>query len=208
MAKDFKLDIEKKNFYKISKIVEKYDYKRFHRGGGKYVRELENRIIYNFIKLVYKNNFKFLDCPVGTGRSLPIIKKFSENILCVDTSEEMINYSKKKFPDVKTLNSSADQIKTKSNSINVFVSIRFLFHFKNLNPFFAEARRVLGPNGYYLFDVFNWSPRSLLKYKFLGGKTFNHNLKYISKMCKKYKFEIIKKKKLLFNSHIYFNFFT
>ncbi len=198
MEKGNQLKLEKKDFYKLKDIVNKYDYRRYQRGGGKFVRRVEDEIIKSFIQYTRKKNTQFLDCPSGTGRSIPIIKEFSDKLICIDTSEEMISFSKRKFNDVEFQKSSADNLNLKDDSVNIFTSIRFLFHFNELDSFFSEANRVICLNGYYIFDVFNWSPRSFFNNKFIGGKTFNHNIYYIKKMCDKYNFEIIKSENCFF----------
>lgn len=198
MEKNNQLKLEKKNFYKIYDIVDKYDYRRYQRGGGKYVKYLEDKIIEDFIKLTELENAPLLDCPCGTGRAIPIVKKFTHNITCVDTSDEMLSYSKNKFSEIIFMNSSADKLNVQSNSIEIYTSIRFFFHFENLDNFFLEANRVLKNGGYYIFDVFNWSPRTLFKNSFIGGKTFNHRKDYIDNLCQKNNFQLIKLQKCFF----------
>ena len=191
MEKNLKLKSEKNLFYSKENIVENYNYKRFQRGGGKYVKEIEDNIIMNFLNYIDIENPYILDCPTGTGRILNVLKKYSKKIICIDNSKKMLEYTKKKFPKFNYIDCSADNLNLKQNSVDIFLSLRFLFHFNDVSIFFKESGRVLKKNGYYIFDVFNWSPRTLFANKFIGGKTFNLRRKKIEEYSKINGFEII-----------------
>lgn len=191
MEKINKHKLEKKTFYKSAEVVFDYDYKRFVRGGGKTVKKIEDEIIFSFLKKTKVKNPYILDCPCGTGRAINILKKITSKIICSDTSLKMTNYVNNNYSKIECVNFSAENLRIKKESIDIYLSIRFMFHFENLEDFFSEASRVLKKDGYYVFDVFNLSPRVFFKSKFLGGKTFNHNLQCVKKLSDKHGFTII-----------------
>tara|TARA_Y100000389_G_C17457830_1_gene519401 strand:- start:1424 stop:2143 length:720 start_codon:yes stop_codon:yes gene_type:complete len=191
VEKNFKIKSEKKIFYSKENVVNNYDYKRFKRGGGKYVKKTEDKVIENFLKYINLKNPSVVDCPSGTGRILPILKKYSKKIICIDNSMKMIKFSKKNFSNYTFVKCSADNLSLKKNSVDIFLSLRFLFHFNDVSDFFEESSRVIKKNGYYIFDTFNWSPRTLLGNKYIGGKTYNHGRKKIEEFSKKNGFKII-----------------
>lgn len=185
----------KADYYSNEKVVLEYDQKRFLRGGGAYVAKKETEIISNFLKeacLAGENII--MDCPVGTGRFLPLINQFSEHIIAVDVSSAMLKIASR-YNAEEFIESSAEDISVLDDSIDFWVSSRFFFHFSDLDPFFSEADRVIKSGGFFAFDVFSWSPRSLLPKFLLGGKTYNHKEDCIILLSRKYGFDVVVSKK-------------
>jgi ubiquinone/menaquinone biosynthesis C-methylase UbiE len=187
----------KQDYYSSDKVVSEYDHKRFLRGGGVYVAKKETEIIQYFLTRNCNKNSIVLDCPVGTGRFLPLINQITENIIAADISEAMLKNASR-FKAKKFIRSSAEKLPIEENSIDFWISSRFFFHFMDLDVFFKEANRVLKPGGYFVFDVFNWSPRSLLPEFLMGGQTYNHKQNYIKSLSIKYHFDILEDKQAFF----------
>ena len=180
----------KANYYSSEKVVSEYDQKRFLRGGGVYVARKETEIIQYFLTKCCSDSSIVMDCPVGTGRFLPIINQVTKHIIAVDISDAMLKNASR-YKAEEFIKSSAEDIPIEKKSVNFWISSRFFFHFENLDSFFKEADRVIKPEGFFVFDVFNWSPRSLLPEFILGGKTYNHQLDYIRQLSNKYNFNIV-----------------
>ncbi|PIT99544.1 MAG: hypothetical protein COT74_11130 [Bdellovibrionales bacterium CG10_big_fil_rev_8_21_14_0_10_45_34] len=183
----------KRIYYSKSEVVDIYDWKRFQRLGGRYVAKKENSALEELLTLAKIDSASLiLDCPVGTGRFIPNLKKFSNNIIAADISPSMIEVAKS-YGASEYLVCSADQLPLANETIDLWVMSRFCFHFEDLSVFFKEASRVLKKNGHLIFDAFNWSPRSLVPSPFLGGKTFNHPPAELNKILGVHGFEIVKR---------------
>ena len=187
----------KADYYSSKKVVLEYDQKRFLRGGGVYVAKKETEIVQYFLREYCSSKSVVMDCPVGTGRFLPIINKFTRHIIAVDISDAMLKNASK-YKAERFVKSSADNMPIEKDSVDFWISSRFFFHFETLDNFLKEADRIIKPGGYFAFDVFNWSPRSLLPEFILGGKTYNHNLSYIQQLSSKYNFNITEVKRAFF----------
>lgn len=62
---------EKQRYYSDTDVVREYDRRRFLRGGGRYVGEIELATVRDLLdKLDLKPGDVALDCPTGTGRFL------------------------------------------------------------------------------------------------------------------------------------------
>ena len=177
-------------YYAENDCVDGYDYRRFVRGGGRYVAAVEEATFIRCLQEFDGQADVLLDCPCGTGRLVPLEKQFSNKVYCADTSDNMLEYATRHNPHA-LLNEDASSLKFGSGTIDIWVSARFFFHFKDLSPFFQEANRVLKPEGLLIFDVFRLSPRSLLPNAFLGGSTYNHSHRYISKLAQRFGFKVV-----------------
>lgn len=181
----------KTKYYSDTKITDDYDYKRFERGGGIFVAEEEIRVLHILLdRAELSSESVLLDCPTGTGRFLPELERISKNIIAADISPAMLEIAKK-YSAQQYIEASADKLPLENASVDFWLMSRFCFHFDSLDVFFEECVRVIKPGGYLAFDVFNFSPRSLLPEFLLGGRTFNHRLNRIRKLCVKHGFEIV-----------------
>ena len=198
---DLRMKMSKKqvkaDYYSSEKIVSEYDHKRFLRGGGVYVAEKETEMMQYFLGKHCSSDSIVLDCPVGTGRFIPLIGQFTKHIIAVDISDAMLENASR-YQAERFIKSSADNMPLEENSVDFWVSSRFFFHFEDLDGFFQEASRVIKSKGGFAFDVFNWSPRSLLPEFILGGQTYNHKLDYIQQLCDKYRFSIVEVRRAFF----------
>jgi ubiquinone/menaquinone biosynthesis C-methylase UbiE len=188
----------KVKYYSEENITVEYDYKRFGRGGGKFVAIQEMKIIDDMMKRASLSSESYiLDCPTGTGRFIPMCKEYTPYVIAADVSQAMLDEANK-FDAHEFLKCSASEVPIPNTSIDMWLMSRFLFHFDDLNRFFREASRVVKPDGFMLFDVFSWSPRSLLPARLLGGRTYNHRLAVISRYSRENGFELIEKKDAFF----------
>jgi|SRR3989344_2766261 len=153
--------MNRKEYYSRKNVAKEYDSIRFRTSGGKYVDNQECSII-NLFDL---NNKEILDIPCGTGRlSWHILKKYpNAKITCADYSREMLKITKNKI-DNRAVFKRIDLFKLATKKKFDFVlSLRFFFHYKELNLMFSQFNKLLKPRGILIFDTLNWSPHQLSK---------------------------------------------
>lgn len=167
---------QKERYYSDEKVVRDYDHVRFRRGGGQFVAEREETVIRELIALMeLPPGAKALDCPVGTGRLLPVLQQCGLEPSAADISQTMLDAAARYAP-VQSIRASADALPLEDASVQLWLMSRFAFHFADLRPFFREAARVLAPGGWLLFDIYRWTPRSWIpgEQRWLGGRTHTH----------------------------------
>lgn len=180
----------KEKYYSDSRISGDYDRRRFGRGGGAYVAATEEAILRRLLTAagVHAGSVA-VDCPVGTGRFIPLLQTHTRRVIAADISPPMLEIARRHGAE-EYIRCSADRLPVSDASVDFWVMSRFCFHFRALEPFFAEAARVIKPGGSLAFDVFNWSPRSLCPGFLLGGRTYNHGPAVIAGLMSRHGFEI------------------
>jgi SAM-dependent methyltransferase len=147
--------MDKEAFYSKDSVVDRYENRRF---GGKSGRHVNHRELSGVLDLLPPPPCKLLDCPVGTGRlSLFLQEKgydchgldYSKNMLALSRNRGLLNL---KQGDVFTM--------TMETGFDAVVSLRFLFHFKELSKIFEQVHTCLNDGGIYVFDTLTRSPRS------------------------------------------------
>jgi SAM-dependent methyltransferase len=63
---------------------------------------------------------------------------------------------------VPTVISDAFNLPFPDATFDAVVSLRFAFHYAELEPLLREMRRVARPGATLVFDTYSWSPRALL----------------------------------------------
>ncbi|MFZ5559790.1 MAG: class I SAM-dependent methyltransferase [Patescibacteria group bacterium] len=183
--------MDKKQIYSQKQIVEKYDHWRFGGRSGKFVNLKELSIIEELLKGV---RGRILDIPCGTGRLAKylLIKNPNIDIVGADYSLEMLNLAKDAgYKNV--VRADAFNLSFKQGFFDCIVSLRFIFHYKNIYPLFQEAAKVLKKDGVLIFDTYKWSPYQILgvffkKYK---DKVFIHSREDIKSILEKSNFKLI-----------------
>lgn len=140
-----------KSFYK-NEVVENYNKKRTASTKWKREQKAAEDIISSFT-----SNSTFLDLPIGTGRLLPLFRKYDQKVYGVDISKDMLNHVKESDTDKscieELIEGDAENIPLPANSVDAVISFRLL----NLVPFdvlsnaIKEFKRV--SSGEIIFQV-------------------------------------------------------
>lgn len=102
-----------------------------------------------------------LDLGVGAGRTVPYLLNLSEKYVGVDYSREMVAACRKKYPGVDIREGDARNLRgIEAEACHLvmfsFNGIDYVNHADRLKVL-AEIRRVLAPNGYFVFSSHNLS---------------------------------------------------
>jgi len=170
--------MNKEEFYSQQEIVSKYEKRRF---GGKSGNYINKREVSFYLKCLEGFKGKILDMPIGTGR----IARNLKNITGADSSINMLR--KCEHLKIPLYQCDAGKTKFKDDEFDCVISSRFFHHFKDIDKFIIEMKRIVKPNGYILFDTFNWSPRMYCK-----NKVYRHDITNIKMLAFKYNLDILK----------------
>lgn len=155
--------------YKSFEQAAQYHNFRFTKGIA-LVSKDEASLLNNWI-LTYsqEQGLIFLDLGTGTGRVVvELIKHHPKKIYALDSSQTMLQFLKKTFPDeiksklIQPLNATSDKISLEDQSVDFITSFHLFKHLPDIKPTLQEAGRVLKPNGFLVFDVLN--ENSLIKF--------------------------------------------
>ncbi len=105
-----------------------------------------------------------LEIGFGSGYNLPFYKD-AQKLYALDPSEELFAYAKDRIASVSFpvayLQCSAEKIPLEDNSIDTVVSTWSLCSIPDLPKALKEMKRVLKPNGRFLFVEHGQSPKSM-----------------------------------------------
>jgi SAM-dependent methyltransferase len=99
-----------------------------------------------------------LDVGVGAGRTIPLLRRISADYTAIDYTQEMVEQSRRRFPDARVLLGDARQLEFETGRFALVV-----FSFNGIDAVshadrravLREAHRVLRPGGLYLFSTHN-----------------------------------------------------
>ena len=95
-----------------------------------------------------KSGDKVLDMGCGNGSLIKSIKQLADINACgIDISPEMINECKQRYSDITFSLSSGEKLDFDDNTFDMIVTSCVLHHLDQPRNFFAEAHRILKPNG-------------------------------------------------------------
>jgi len=101
-----------------------------------------------------KNNLTVLDLGVGTGQSIKSFVNKNCKIYGVDISNKMLQATKQKYPEVKTLKYNISNGLTglhfEPKSFDVIIAVGVLEFIKNIRRTIKETHQLLKPNGYFI----------------------------------------------------------
>src|SRR6266545_3028673 len=163
--------MDKRCSYSQEDLVARYDQSRFCGKSGEFVNQKELNIILYFIKQNCQNYLTVLDSPCGTGRLINFLKLNGINVIGLDYSEAMLKKSLTNIY-IPLIRSDMFHLPIKDSSVDCVVSLRFFFHYMNVEPIFREVHRVLRNGGMMIFDTFNWSPKA--NFLFRDKRVFIH----------------------------------
>ena len=104
-------------------------------------------------KLISKKNYNYgLDIGTGAGFAAFELTKYCKNVEATDISQGMIDEAIKimKERKIKNLNfniSNAEELKYKDGTFDIVTCRTAAHHFKNVEKFCSETKRVLSKNG-------------------------------------------------------------
>lgn len=140
-----------------------YDLKRYQSQSGHLWNQLQLNAVNVFIKAINAKNPIIMDLACGTGRFAIESAKYASHVYAVDKSSRMLEIAREKcisrgIVDKCTfIQSDAAKINLDSNTVNIVLCINALSHLHRLPSVFAEVRRVLKPNGLFIFNYPNLS---------------------------------------------------
>jgi len=153
-----KINADIKAYY--NNLAPTYDSNRFDNSYGNYIHKQESQILQNR----FPKTEKVLDIACGTGRFLEYATHG------IDISENMVEISKKKFPNKIILVQDIKNIEYKNEMFNHALSFHLFMHLKHeeLDQLLSEVRRVLENDGTFVFDMPSSKRRKLFKSKTSG----------------------------------------
>ena len=144
-------------------------------------------------------NKKILDWGCGSGLYIKKIKSKCKQIKGFDISPEMVEIAKKLNPKIEIKVGSGTKIPFREKFDIVYASLS-IHYLKDLNPVFKELKRVVKPNGYFVFstgNILRKAAKSIKingkKYRVLGLRDY-FNLKKTKEII-----EVNGKKRIFFN---------
>jgi len=100
-----------------------------------------------------------LDLGVGGGRTIPLLRKISEDYTGLDYTPEMVEVAKKRFPGVRVVHGDARDLGAFPSGSFFLVNFSFngidAVDHGDRQKVLAEVHRVLQPGGIFLFSTHN-----------------------------------------------------
>lgn len=149
-----KLLQEKRDFYRRPEVSDSYDQQRFGGASGARVNERELEIALRMLP----PTGRILDLACGTGRLAQALLGQGWEVTGLDSSLAMAE--KTAASGAPTVVGDAFGTPFSDQTFAAVASIRFAFHFADLEPLLAEMHRLVEPGGTLVFDTYSWSPRS------------------------------------------------
>jgi|TARA_B100000315_G_scaffold260353_1_gene321077 ubiquinone/menaquinone biosynthesis C-methylase UbiE len=196
------------NWYQDKAVVNTYEALRFGSSSGLWVAEAEKHVVRLLMDKVGHLYYSIaLDIPTGTGRMIPLLMEKYSRVLVCDTSFEMLKKAGQHRASSYYL-ADAMHLALLSESIDLILCVRFLFHHRDLSPFFKEMSRILKPGGVLISDVYNWTPRVLIpgNQETMGGRVYLHRKKKITEFAFRHGFEIVSNRGLFFITPFVYRF--
>jgi SAM-dependent methyltransferase len=163
--------MDKRGIYSQEELVQFYENKRFHGRSGEFVNQKELAIVYKLIQKNLIEKVTVLDSPCGTGRLGHFLESNGINVIGLDYSEAMLRRSKR-HRNLPLIRGDMFNIPIKDSSLDCLVSLRFMFHYREVEPIFCQIKRALRDEGTLIFDTFNWSPKA--NFLFRDRRVFIH----------------------------------
>jgi len=126
-------------------------------------------------RLLRGRHFKnAVDIGGGYGRLCILLKKYADAVTLAEPSQTQLDIAKdylKDDPDVNQTKMQADDLKFKTNSMDLVTMVRVMHHLPDPQKEFSEIARVLHKDGYLILEVANYAHgRNRLKHALKGQK--------------------------------------
>lgn len=126
--------------------------------GRDYENESERIALRRFLK---GKHFKHAaDIGGGYGRLCVFLKEYADKVTLAEPSQQQLDIGKdflKNQKDIDMVLTQADDLKFKDNSLDLITMIRVMHHLPDPSAEFAEIKRVLSNNGYFILEIANYS---------------------------------------------------
>ena len=136
-------------YYRAKNVTGSYDKQR---EGTEYRRRKRALELKYFLDLLdKKKNEKVLELGCSSG----FLAKYLGEVTCIDTSEKMLEITKKKNPAAKCIAADMFKLPFKERSFDKVVTMRVWNHLNetDIRKAMKESRRVLKSKGYLIFDI-------------------------------------------------------
>ena len=137
---------------------DKYDYIKYWVGRD-YEHQSEVLAIKAFLQKIKKINTT-LEIGAGFGRLMPSYGFRAKKIILSDPSSKTLKVARESYADkknVKYIHSSLENLtsKVRPSTVSLIVMVRVFHHIEDANEIFKITRRLLEPNGYFIFEFAN-----------------------------------------------------
>lgn len=123
-----------------------------------------------------------LDLGCGPGTFAPQLKKFSEHLIAVDLSAEMLRQCQANEPDVIAIQADAQHLPLPDNSVDLIFSSLAIQWIPNMKSLFDDVYRVLKPGGSMVFTSVCEGSLWQLKKAWRKVDEFDHVNKFASRV--------------------------
>ncbi len=111
-----------------------------------------------------------VDIGGGYGRLCILLQRYASHVTLAEPSQTQLDIAKdylKDYPDIAQKRMQADDLKCKTNSLDLITMIRVMHHLPDPTKEFSEIARALRKDGYLVLEVANYAhARNRLKYFF------------------------------------------
>ncbi len=194
-------EYDKQEFYSRSSIADTYNDLRYKGKSGHYVNTRELSTVASLMP----SHGSVLDIPSGTGRLLKYLKGPGYVRIGGDFSWAMLNHTTSS-EGIQAVRLDAFQPAFGNESFDAVVSLRFLFHYVQIDRFLKEVYRILKPGGVFICQTYRWSPLAIdIPVPFrVGGKVHIHSDKKMAVLLKAAGFQVVDQKSIfLFSPFLY-----
>lgn len=190
----------KKEHYELPAVVSAYDQSRFGSPVGQWIKRAEEGEITSLIESLNRPlTGTAVDLPTGTGRMIPLLRRYHARVVAVDLSQAMLGESSRHGADDYLLADAAD-VPLSSASVDFVLSSRFIFHVHDLGKYMAETARILKPGGNWIFDAYHWTPKAWFPrlQRRWGGQMFTHDEQTVRRLASNHGLELLARRSLFF----------
>ena len=115
-------------------------------------------MLLNFLKPAKED--VILDVGAGTGVIASKVSTMCDEVFALEPSQEMVDYMKRKFPEVKAFSGVAENIQFPESYFTKIYVVNAFHHFENQDQALSEFARILKPSGLVL--IHEIYPKSLI----------------------------------------------
>ena len=144
------------------KIADQYNDKNhnyLHYWDGRDYENQSERIALK--RLLQGKRFKHAaDIGGGYGRLCVFLKKYADRVTLAEPSQQQLDIGKEFLKDQKGIDmvlTQADDLQFKDKSLDLITMIRVMHHLPDPTAEFAEIKRVLTDNGYFILEIANYT---------------------------------------------------